>query len=117
MYSQERISKILELLKENKYVTITYLVRKLGTSESSIRRDLVELEALNLIQRHRGSAELILTQNLNIPFAMRLHENSTRKVILAKKAAALIKEGDVFFLDSSTSAFYLLQELIQKRHV
>ena len=43
MLAQERFERILEILREKQSVTVTDLTKWLNTSESTIRRDLTEL--------------------------------------------------------------------------
>ena len=46
MFAEERQEQILELLKRNKRVSNTELIKKFGVSGTTIRIDLTELELL-----------------------------------------------------------------------
>lgn len=115
MYQNERLTEILEILKETRYATVEYLAAKLHISPSSIRRDLAALEKRGTVIRSYGGVELSVSDNLNIPFALRMQENASEKKAIAAKAAELVNDGSVVFVDGSTSALYLVRRLTEKR--
>lgn len=112
MLKNEREREILNLLKERDgFSTVKELCSALYSSESSIRRDLSVLERRGVIRRTYGGAELVTNFSSAISFNQRAHHNIAAKKAIAKKAMELVKNGDVIFLDQSSSAFYLAQEL------
>ena len=111
MYGNEREKEIMSLLEENNYATVEYLAEKIHISPSSIRRDLQKLEMKGLITRSYGGAEIKNSVNRQIPFFLRSHKNTKEKLLVAEKAAALVKPGDVIFLDSSTSTYFMIEYL------
>lgn len=112
MLKNEREREIINLLKEyDGFSTVKELCKILYASESSIRRDLAVLENRGLIRRTYGGAELVTNFSSAIAFSQRAHHNIIAKKTIAKKAATLIRDGDVIFLDQSSSAFYLASEL------
>ena len=50
MFAEERQEKILEMLKVNKRVSNTELIKKFGVSGTTIRIDLTELEQKGLLK-------------------------------------------------------------------
>ncbi len=117
MHSNEREKEIMNLLNQNDYATVEYLSQKIHISQSSIRRDLKKLEQKGLITRSYGGAELKNSINRQIPFFLRSHKNVKEKSIVAEKATALVKPGDVIFLDSSTSTYFMLEYLKNVRGI
>lgn len=117
--SKEREKLILEKLLKQKKITVKETAKELYVSEPSIRRDFASLEKQNLIKRVHGGAvveETALSKN-KIPFALRELEESGSKVIIAEKAATLICDNDVIFLDASTSAYAVIPFLSAKNNV
>ena len=57
MLKSERKQFILEKVLKEKFVSLETLVQELGTSESTVRRDLDELEAESKLRRVHGGAE------------------------------------------------------------
>lgn len=115
MYKNERLSEILAILEKNRYISVEYLAAKLHISPSSIRRDLSVLEKQGLVLRSYGGVELVVSDHLNVPFSARMREQAAEKKVMAEKAAALVSDGDVVFVDGSTSGLYLVQRLAEKR--
>lgn len=111
MYSNEREKEIMNLLRRNDYATVEYLAEKIHISQSSIRRDLQRLELKGMITRSYGGAELKESVNRQIPFALRSHKNMQEKAAVAAAAAELVRQGEVIFLDSSTSTFFMIDYL------
>ena len=58
MLNQERKNKILEIIEEKGAVSVSELTEMLNASESTIRRDLIELSKKGNINRVHGGATL-----------------------------------------------------------
>ena len=113
MYQQERMDKIMKILKKNHYVTVDYLVKEIKYSPASIRRDLTLLKKQGLITRSYGG---VTYKDANTsPFRFRQHSMKTAKNAIAKKAASLVKNGDVVFLDASSTTQYMCRFLTEKK--
>lgn len=117
MYKNEREREILKLLATESYVTVKQLSEWLYTSESSIRRDLTSLENQGMVTRSYGGVELIRNSSNIIPFSTRAHHNIAAKKVMARKAAGLVQDGNIVFLDQSSSAFFVANELINKANI
>lgn len=117
MYRNEREQEILKLLSSEGYITVKQLSRLLYTSESSVRRDLAILEKQGLVARSYGGVELCKNSSMVIPFSTRAHHNIHAKKIMAQKANHLIHEGDIVFLDQSSSAFFVAHEVLKKSNI
>lgn len=116
MLNKEREQEILNILRvQGGFVTTKSLCAQLFASESSVRRDLKSLEGKGLVRRAYGGAEPTTgTQNI-VTFNHRTRQNEEAKRAIAKKAVSLIHDGDVIFLDQSSTAFYLARELMRKK--
>ena len=57
MLKSERKQFILEKVLKETFISLDTLVQELGTSESTVRRDLDELEAESKLRRVHGGAE------------------------------------------------------------
>lgn len=116
MFVEERHQEILRLLKENDKVKVKELSQRFDVTEDCIRKDLSSMEAKNLLKRTYGGA--VPCDNLhpghsNI-VAMRKDKNRKEKQIIAKKAVEFIHDGDMIFLDTSTTNIELAHEIIAK---
>ena len=110
MLKGEREQEILGALKESGgFVTVKNLCQKLYASESSIRRDLADMEKKGLIQRSYGGAELTTNYSRIAAFNLRYTQNSAAKKRIAMKAVSLIGDNSIIFLDQSSSALHLAE--------
>ena len=112
----QRHKIILNELDKKGNVTVANLVELTGASESSIRRDLVELDHQGFLKRVHGGATLIpkATQTTEDPLAKRQLFNADEKKKIAKYAASLIEDNDVVYLDAGSSTLELIEYLDQK---
>lgn len=114
--NKDREKAILEIAIKEKQVTVKELARRLFASEPSIRRDLNSLEKQRLLKRTHGGAELDenAISEIRIPFLIRELAEVDEKIKIARMAAELVKDGDIIFLDSSTSAYNIIPFLAEK---
>lgn len=117
MYKREREQQIMFLLQEKQQMTVAELSKLLYTSESSIRRDLTAMELNGLVKRTHGGVELVPDNPNLVPFSSRLHYRIAEKKKIAKKALSYIQDGQVIFLDQSSSALFVAHELVNKKQV
>lgn len=114
MLTNERHAYILRLLDEKQTVKIQELVESTGASESTIRRDLTDLEHSRKLERVFGGA-ILPGQNLKEPS---ISDKSTQfleeKIRIAEFASSLIQQGDSIFLDAGTTTFQLIPFLKDK---
>ena len=109
--------EILEILQNNQYATIDELSEKLFVSASTIRRKLDVLQKKGLVTRTHGGAQLNDDNNFFPSFTFRVHENSFEKKKIALSAIKLIKNGDLIFLDGTTSAFFIAEYLSEFKNI
>ena len=114
MLKTERKQLILEELNQHHVVSLEKLVSLLETSESTVRRDLDELEAENKLRRVHGGAELPHSLQEEETIQEKSVKNLQEKKLLAHKAVSLIKEKDVIFIDAGTTTAFLIKELSNK---
>lgn len=118
MHNREREQEILNILKaSNGFVSTKQLCDTLFASESSIRRDLKSLEEHGLVKRSYGGASLENNFSNIVTFNKRTKQNADAKLEIANKASSLIKEGQIVFLDQSSTAFYLANELVNRSSI
>lgn len=113
MIKNERIDKVLEIVREEKFVTVENLVKKLHYSPATIRRDLTYLADMGFVKKSYGGVSVALGQ----PAVVREHENTLEKIRVCKCASELIKDGDVVFVDGTTTTYFLGERIIKKKGV
>ena len=106
----ERQNDILSILKENKKADVHELATALFVSEATIRRDLVEMKSMGLIERSHGGA--ILPENSDeISIFFRMEKNANEKERAATKAIPYIPPFKSVFIDSSSTALALAERI------
>lgn len=109
---QERQNNILEYLKKNSSADITLLAELFHVTPMTIRRDLDALEAKGYVRRFFGGVECVLPQKESSPGASAAP--SSLKSAIARAAAAMVEDGDTLFMNSSSTALLVLEELADK---
>lgn len=108
---------ICQLLESRDSVTVVELSSLFRVSEVTVRSDLAVLAQRGLIARIRGGARALQRGQSEIAFDVRLRVNEQPKRAVARAAAALVGDGEAIALDSSTTAFYIAQELRDKHEL
>lgn len=105
MFTEQRYNIILEELKVKGIISVTDLVKILNTSESTVRRDLNALDSEGLLKKIHGGAIQIGESASKHDYKVKVRQslNLDEKNEIAKKAASLIDEGDVIYLDAGTT--------------
>lgn len=114
MLAQERKSKIIQCLKTNGFVRTKELTLLLKASESSVRRDLEDLEHEGKLIRIHGGAEPVVPLDYEMNMDEKSVKNIHQKQQIAERAVALIEEDDVIFLDAGTSTLEMIHFLSMK---
>ncbi|MBS5937944.1 DeoR/GlpR family DNA-binding transcription regulator [Clostridium sp.] len=112
----DRWIEISEYLKEKRYASVEELMEKFQLSRSTLRRTLIAMEEKNLLKRVRGGAEIVddVDKTLPIDFKRIVNEKKEEKMKIAKRAAALIEDNDVIFIDSGSTCFYMIDYIEAK---
>lgn len=103
MLQHDRQQQILDYLEQFHSAKISELAAQLFTSESSVRRDVAQLESTGIVTRFHGGVILSQYRNDVVPADLRDSSNSARKEIIAQEAAKLIHDGDTIIFDSSST--------------
>jgi DeoR family fructose operon transcriptional repressor len=117
MLKEERYDKILALLEQEQYISAQKLSQQLFVSLPTIRRDLAELQRRNQIVRSHGGAKKVQGEHTVAPLNFRRTVNAAPKRALCRAAAELVAEGDIIFIDSSTTTLQMADFLGEKKGI
>lgn len=110
-----RLRLILEHVKRHKTCTLKELMSEFEVSSATIHRDVAALAKRDAVERVRGGLvyrEAAAAADDMSRYFDRLVHNRREKAKAARKALDLIEEGDIVFLDSSTTVFELAMLLV-----
>mgnify|MGYP001105571864 CR=1 FL=1 len=108
MLTPERQQFIIDMVKRLGIVKLRDIVEATNTSESTIRRDLVELESLNLLKRVHGGAASINSKTAELSMTEKTSKNVQNKKLIASLAVTQIKEGDCIYIDAGSTTFEMI---------
>jgi DeoR/GlpR family transcriptional regulator of sugar metabolism len=112
--ASERAEAILSELGERRRVSVRELAAKLGVSTVTVRKDLVSLEERRLLARVHGAA-VIPAHTDEGPFGARVQANAPVKRAIGRAAAKLVQDGDSIAIDSSTTAYQMALNLLDRK--
>ena len=104
MLTQERFEAIVKVVNRAGAVTVQNLAKALNTSESTIRRDLVQLDSLGRVRKVHGGATSVVQLEA-------VQERCMQENIIAiwrlkadcRYATSLVHANDFIFLDAGST--------------
>ena len=110
--ARQRQTLILERVREEGAVRVADLVRALGVSDMTIRRDLEILNERGLIEKVHGGAAAIDGSSLFEPgFTVKSTLMQAEKELIAGAAASLVPSGTAIAISAGTTTYALAKRL------
>jgi DeoR/GlpR family transcriptional regulator of sugar metabolism len=100
---------ILEIVESGKPMSVAEIAEEAMVSKATVYRTLKRLEGKGLI--NRLSTGVVLPKEAETSFSRRLSINIDKKREMAGKAISLVEDGDVIFIDASTTCLAFATEL------
>ncbi|WP_438448696.1 DeoR/GlpR family DNA-binding transcription regulator [Gorillibacterium sp. sgz5001074] len=111
LFEEERKLKIRDYVQTHERASVQELAAAFQVSESTVRRDLKDLEDSKQLKRTHGGAVAVLSDNTEPPFNEKEDRLRKQKEAIARAAAAMVREGDSILLDAGSTTYYLAKEL------
>lgn len=108
---QQRQDRILQLIRQKQLASVTELAKQFHVTPATIRRDLEALEDQGSIKRFFGGVEYILPHSEYVQYQSEKKDMTPAKMAIAQKAAEMVNNGDTIFINSSSTAMYILDYL------
>ena len=112
LQNHDRRSRLLDLIRVRGFAALEELVRELGVSESTVRRDLDALEEQGSAKRTHGGVLYAGGMPRLAEFDERQPANWAAKRAIAAKAAELIGDGETVLLDGGTTTYEVARLLV-----
>lgn len=116
-YTEERRREILRFLEDRKSVSVEELASRLFVSPATIRRDLSQMERDGFLKRSHGGAVLFESLSDETSLLVREQENVREKRTIARLASSLLCANATVFLDSSSTAGYLIPFFQEEKYL
>jgi len=110
--NHERRSRLLDIIRIRGFAALDELVRELGVSESTVRRDLDALEDQGSAKRTHGGVLYSGGMPRLTEFDDRQPANWAAKRAIAAAAATVIEDGETVLLDGGTTTYEVARLLV-----
>ena len=113
MLTEERFAKIVKIVNQEGTVTVLELAQAIGISESTIRRDLNQLDKLGRIRKVHGGATavVLMSDGRERNMQEKYSRNIEEKRAIAAYAATLVHANDFVFLDAGSTTEQMAEYL------
>lgn len=108
MLTEKRQQTIAAYINDKDICRVAELCKLTNSSESTIRRDLIELEKRGLIVRVHGGARSLQNYSYDVEQQVRFSLNIDKKRQIAAYAAKKIQSNEHLFLDAGTTVYGLI---------
>src|SRR5580765_5171936 len=116
MLMAERQSRLKDILSQRGMCDLETLAGELGVSQSTVRRDVDQLEQNGVVERTHGGviwvADKAVVASRPYAFHHRMSYRIEQKRQIARAAQALVKPGQTILIHGGTTTFYLAEELL-----
>ena len=112
MQNHDRRGRLLDIIRIRGFAALDELVRELGVSESTVRRDLDALEEQGSAKRTHGGVLYSGGMPRLAEFDERQPANWAAKRAIAVMAAAVIEDGETVLLDGGTTTYEVARLLV-----
>jgi DeoR family transcriptional regulator of aga operon len=122
MNARNRADKILRELRQEGDLSLDVLIRRLGASAASVRRDLTKLESKGLVRRTHGGVTLV-EPLLYEPFRYdslfqnREQHRTPQKRRIGLHAAELIQENETVGFTAGTTTTHVARNLRNRHNI
>jgi DeoR/GlpR family transcriptional regulator of sugar metabolism len=112
MLTDERRHRILEHLQVQGRVLASDLVAEFGVSPDTVRRDLRDLDEAGMLRRVHGGA--LPRRGDTDPLPLRARRAPEAKASIARRAAQIVRDGEVVMLDGGTTTLEVARALPER---
>jgi len=114
MTAEERKHRLEAYLQQVEFASLEDLAKHVGSSVSTVRRDLTVLEAAGNLKRTHGGARLIAPKSDEFTFSARDTHQLDAKEAIGRACAELIKPNQSVIIDAGTTPFHVAKFLEDK---
>ncbi|WP_103661333.1 DeoR/GlpR family DNA-binding transcription regulator [Lactobacillus sp. HT06-2] len=114
MLTEQRQSIIENYVNQHGLCRVAELCKLTKTSESTIRRDLIQMEAEGTVKRVHGGARSVKNFSRDVSQHIRFNLNHEAKLKIARYAAQhFVHDGDDIFIDAGTTTYEMVPFLAE----
>lgn len=112
----QRIDLIEKFIHKERTVSLDHICETFQISKSTLRRDLKDIAGRGGVRKVYGG---VTTEQSSAqrPFEERHVSHPDAKRMIGMKAAALVEDGDVIFIDTGTTTMYMVEALAERQNL
>lgn len=114
MTAEERKHRLEAYLQQVEFASLEDLAKHVGSSVSTVRRDLTTMEAGGNVKRTHGGARVISPKSDEFAFSTRDTHQLDSKEAIGRACAELIKPNQSVIIDAGTTTFHVAKYLEDK---
>src|SRR5215216_4583664 len=114
MTAEERKHRLETYLQQVEFAALEDLAKHVGSSVSTVRRDLTVLEAAGNLKRTHGGARIIAPKSDEFTFSTRDTHQLDAKEAIGRACAELIQPNQSVIIDAGTTAYHVARHLENK---
>lgn len=114
MTSEERKHRIETYLQRVEFASLEEISQHVGSSVSTVRRDLTSLEAAGNLRRTHGGARVLTPKTDEFAFSARDAHQLSEKEAIGKACVELIGRNQSVILDAGTTVYHVARYLGEK---
>ena len=114
MTAEERKHRLEAYLQQVEFASLEDLATHVGSSVSTVRRDLTVLEAAGNLKRTHGGARIVTPKSDEFTFSARDTHQLDSKEAIGRACAELIGPNQSVIIDAGTTTFHVAKHLEDK---
>jgi DeoR family myo-inositol catabolism operon transcriptional repressor len=113
----DRILEMERYVLDKGAATMDELRERFDVSMNTIRRDVAQLLLRGTVEKVYGGVCARQNEQALTPYEVRRRGSEDAKAAIGKKAAELVQDGDIIFIDSGTTTLHMIDCLANKREL
>ena len=97
--------------------TMEELREHFDISMNTVRRDVAELLKRGMLEKVYGGVCARKSEQSLTPYEVRRRGSEEAKAAIGKRAAELVEDGDIIFIDSGTTTLHMIDHLADRREL
>ena len=104
------------LIAKQQTLSMEALCEAFGVSMNTVRADVAYLVKTGAVQKVYGGVRAVSHQEVPL-FTQRATQHPDAKRQIARRAEALVQDGDVIYIDAGTTTMHLMDFLDSAKHI
>ncbi|MCH5286323.1 MAG: DeoR/GlpR transcriptional regulator [Christensenellaceae bacterium] len=113
----DRIREMQEYIVQRNSATMEELKAHFNVSMNTVRRDVNELIQRGVLDKVYGGVSVRRSDHALTPYEVRRINSEAAKTKIGRRAAEMVRDGDIIFIDSGTTTMQMIDFLQNRREL